>query len=294
MSSIHTSKLKAALERHAQLSDARLRRRHPAAADWFETRSFKPHEIRHHAGRLMSAAALAGTMLMGSPAISSAVKTNVDSVAGLSAHELQIRFADSLKARLPDTVRPLSTDEESELSRLINAFWGIRASGTLEGEHLNTTYGYMGAEQHLPRYPGDAVSEHDGYPQSGMTPGKGAWGYFAGAKGELTDDLVQNEKYYVAVQTLYLPDWQSRLPYLREWYKYRKVLVANPANGKTIVADVADSGPSFSTGKSFGASPEVMAYLEMKDGAQRGPAVLFFIDDPDNIMPLGPVEKRRE
>jgi hypothetical protein len=70
--------------------------------------------------------------------------------------------------------------------------------------------------------------------------------------------------------------------------------VINPANGKTVVADIADAGPAKFTGKHFGASPEVMAYLEMKDGAQRGPALLFFVDDKDNKIPLGPVVKRKE
>lgn len=98
------------------------------------------------------------------------------------------------------------------------------------------------------------------------------------------------EKWYVAVQTLYLPDWQSRLNYLRDWYKYRKVLVVNPVNGKTVVADVADSGPAQFTGKHYGGSPEVMAYLGLNVHMQKGPVILFFVDDPNNEIPLGPVE----
>jgi hypothetical protein len=33
-----------------------------------------------------------------------------------------------------------------------------------------------------------------------------------------------------------------------------------------------------------------MAYLNMKDGRQKGPVVMFFLNDPDNTIPLGPVE----
>ncbi len=66
--------------------------------------------------------------------------------------------------------------------------------------------------------------------------------------------------------------------YLREWYKYRKVLVVNPDNGKTIVAVIADAGPAAFTGKHFGGSPEVMAYLGFNVGMQKGPVVLFFVD----------------
>jgi hypothetical protein len=89
---------------------------------------------------------------------------------------------------------------------------------------------------------------------------------------------------------LYLPDWQTRLNYLRDWYKYRKVLVINPANGTTVVADVADSGPADFTGKQFGGSPEVMAHLGLNTGPQKGAVVLFFVNDPNNEIPLGPVE----
>ena len=87
--------------------------------------------------------------------------------------------------------------------------------------------------------------------------------------------MSKKEKYYVAVQTLYLPDWTTRLAYLRDWYKYRKVVVTNPVNGKTIIAVVDDSGPSWWTGKHFGGSPEIMAYLGLNVGMQKGPVVLF-------------------
>jgi hypothetical protein len=294
MSSLNTSKLRDALQAHADLSDKAFRKKQPLASAWFEKRSIKPSHIRHHAARLTSAAALAGAMLLNSPMLTNVSSFANQNIASLPTDQQQNLFTANIKALLPSGVHPLSADEEAALSKLIDVFWGIHAYGELEGEHLNTTYGYMGAEQHLPRFPGDSVDQHDEYQQSGITPGKGAWGYFANSRDALTEDLIQKEKYYVAVQTLYLPDWQERHPYLREWYKYRKVVVINPANGKTIIADIADAGPGKFTGKHFGASPEVMAYLEMKDGAQKGPALLFFVDDKDNAIPLGPVTKRKE
>jgi hypothetical protein len=294
MATLNTSKLRQALEAHAEISDKKLRKKHPFASDWFEKRSIKPGHIRHHAARLTSAAALAGAMLISNPMITKVSSLENEKIAHLPLPQLQNLFSSNIKALLPSGVHPLSKEEEGSLSTLIEIFWGIRASGTLEGEHLNTTYGYMGAEQHLPRFPGDSVDQHDEYQNAGITPGKGAWGYFANSKDELTDDLIQKEKYYVAVQTLYLPDWVERLSYLRDWYKHRKILVVNPANGKTIVAVIADAGPAKFTGKHFGASPEVMHYLEMKDGAQKGPALLFFVDDKENNIPLGPVSGRKE
>jgi hypothetical protein len=56
-----------------------------------------------------------------------------------------------------------------------------------------------------------------------------------------------------------------------------------------VVAAIADSGPAAFTGKQFGGSPEVMEYL---GGVRykKGPVIVFFVDDPDNKVPLGPVE----
>ena len=106
----------------------------------------------------------------------------------------------------------------------------------------------------------------------------------------MTDDLVQKEKYYVAVQTLYLPDRNTRQPELKDWYKHRKVVVVNPINGKSIVAVIADAGPASWTGKHFGGSPEVMAYLGLNVGMQKGPVLLFFVDDTNNQIAIGPLE----
>jgi hypothetical protein len=177
------------------------------------------------------------------------------------------------------------------LEQVISQIIGVNTRATLEGEHLNTTYGYIGAEQHLTRYPGDTMATHPKTPEhdEGMAPGRGAWGYFAKSKSDLSAEDIQNEKWYVVVQTLYLPDWKTRLAYVRDWYKYRKVLVVNTQNGNAVVADIADSGPAAWTGKQFGGSPEVMNYL---GGAnyKKGAVIVFFVDDPKNQVPLGPVE----
>ena len=31
----------------------------------------------------------------------------------------------------------------------------------------------------------------------------------------------EKEKWYAVVQTLYLPDWNRRQPYLKNWYKHK-------------------------------------------------------------------------
>lgn len=282
MTTVNAQKLRQQLERQVELSQAKLHKRHPHVTNWFTKRGLHPKHIRHHAAKLASAGALAGAMFLASPSATHFPLVSKD-FGHVAKENLQNAFGANLKALLPSSIRPLTPDEENAIEKLVKLSWGIDVKAALTGEHLNTTYGYIGLEQHLPRYPGDSVEN--------MTPGRGAWGYFAQSQSELTPDLIEKEKYYVAVQTLYLPDWESRLPYLREWYKHRKVVVMNPKNGKIIVAVIGDSGPAQFTGKSFGGSPEVMEYLESKDGAQKGPVVLFFLDDPENSIPLGPVKK---
>lgn len=246
-----------------------------------------------HAAKIVGTGALAGTLLLTTPVIPSLPGSKVDGLAEVSSVKTQSAqeiLLGALKNILPTTRRPLTEDEEKRLEIVFKDVTGIPAKANLEGEHLNTTFGLIGAEQHLRRYPGDTVANHGtgSVLNEGMAPGLGAWGYFAPSQTKLTKDLVEGEKWYAVVQTLYLPDWSKRLAYLRDWYKYRKVLIINTLNGNAVVADIADSGPAAWTGKSFGGSPEVMESL----GGVRykaGPVILFFVDDPNNQIPLGPV-----
>ena len=210
--------------------------------------------------------------------------------------EKKIFLISDLDHVLPKEVRPLKAEEEREISEILLRTYGIKATPELDGKRLNRNYGYIGAEQHLVRYPGDNLSTHfdsdeEGklYWQQGMAPGLGAWSYFASSKETLTKEASEREKYYIAVQTFLSKDFSNRFAEYRDFYKYRKMLVVNPNNGKAIVADIADAGPAEWTGKDLGGSPEVMHYLERFDGQQKGPVLYFFIDDPDDKIKLGPI-----
>ena len=287
---LNTSKLYLGLAKQAAIAEKKLHKRHPHVVKFFTERGITPGRIREHAARVATTAAMASAMLLTQPLAHQVASSPHMAIAKLSADELRKQLSNQLTALLPDAVEPLTHAQEEAVTNEIKSVWGIDANAMLSGERLNRSYGYMGAEQHLPRYPGDSVGQHDEYQRSGITPGRGAWGYFADSRGQLTQDLVQKEKWYVAVQTLYLPDWNTRTAYLRDWYQYRKVLVVNPQNGKTVVADVADAGPADWTGKHYGGSPEIMAYLGINVGKQKGAVILFFVDDPNNEIPLGPVE----
>ncbi len=271
--------------------------KYPHVEKFFREKGIELGKLRQHSAKVIASGALAGTLLVtppiapkGLPPVAQIIK-NLEQVKSPQTEPVQENLLNKIKSILPQKIGPLTRSQEKALEQVFASDIGVDTRATLEGEHLNTTYGYIGAEQHLTRYPGDNMNTHPKLPQldEGMAPGKGAWGYFAQSKSALTQDLEENEKWYAVVQTLYLPDWNSRQPYLRDWYKYRKVLIVNTQNGNAVVADVADSGPAMWTGKSFGGSPEVMNYL---GGARykKGPVVIFFVDDPHNLIPLGPVE----
>ena len=282
--------------RHQQAKN-KFEKTHPHAQNFFQERQIDLGKIRQHSTRLLTAGSLAGTLLISSPkmlplptpVLPEKVVELLTNQGVVLPNDPRSFLVEHLKSLLPSKVGPLNPDLEKKIGILIEKLTGVKARANLEGEQLNTSYGLIGAEQHLPRFPGDTITQHDQFQESGITPGLGGWGYFAWSKNDLNPDDVIREKYYVAVQTLYLPNWEKRLKYLIGWYKYRKVFVLNTETGQGVVAVVADAGPAAWTGKHFGGSPEVMYALGLDKGMRKGKVLLFFVDDPDNKVSLGPV-----
>jgi hypothetical protein len=271
--------------------------KHAHVEKFFQKKGLEMGKIRQHSAKIIGASALAGTLALAQPQPLGNLPLPPQAIEKVKSEKAvaQVSPKESLLTRLgevlPKKTRPLTREEEKGLEGVLAGTVNIPAKATLEGEHLNTTYGLIGAEQHLRRFPGDTMTIHPRVPEDdeGMAPGLGAWGYFARSKPNLTNDLVETEKWYAVVQTLYLPDWGRRQPYLRDWYKFRKVLIVNTQNGQAVVAAIADSGPAAWTGKHFGGSPEVMNHLG-GPRYKKGPVLVFFVDDPENKIPLGPVE----
>lgn len=195
---------------------------------------------------------------------------------------------------LPSDVTQMDKKTMDLATNIINQEYSVKATSILEKHVLPNSYGWIGAEQHLQRFPGDVSSLHDEDQSSGIAPKVGAWGYFASSPANLTADLKLKEKYYVAIQTFNLPQWNKDWPTLKEWFKYRKVIIVNPDNQRAVVAVVADSGPADYTGKQMGGSPEVMDHLGLSFGMRKGKVLMFFVDDPKNLIPLGEIELKAQ
>jgi len=272
--------------------------KYPDVEKFLKEKGVQLEDVRKHSAKIIGAGAITGTILLTPPGDAQILPAPNEIIEKLKdqgrvegVDTPQKLLVDTLASVLPNDIRSLTRSEEKFLEQLFQNILGVNARATLEGEHLNTTFGRIGAEQHLRRYPGDVLINHGSGDvlTEGIAPGLGAWGYFAQSKTAFTPDLEETERWYAVVQTLYLPDWNTRQPYLRGWYKYRKVLIVNTDNGNAVVASIADSGPAAWTGKHFGGSPEVMDYLG-GPRYKKGPVILFFVDDPENNVPLGPVE----
>ena len=94
----------------------------------------------------------------------------------------------------------------------------------------------------------------------------------------------------MAVQTLYMSDWNVRSEEIYKWFKYKKMIIINPENGTACVVVVGDAGPAEWTGKQFGGSPEVMKELDLHLEWRKGKVLLLFVKDPEDKIPLGPID----
>lgn len=249
----------------------------------------------------MVAGVMGGVMMMGHPGLTLPAQSFNTTNSTLSANAKPLNpsafvIAD-LASVLPDEVGELSPEEEKQVSEVLTRTYEVPVSAELDGIKLNRSYGFIGAEQHLARYPGDTMASHftnqqdsEKYYSSGMAPSLGAWGYFTPSAQQMTQNDIDKEKYYIAVQTFLAPGFHDNVRKYIIFFKHRKMIVVNPENGKAMVVVIGDAGPGASTGKHLGGSPEVMKYLERVDGKQKGPVLYYFIDDPEDKIPLGPIE----
>jgi hypothetical protein len=288
-------------ERRRELA-SEFEEKHQETLGWLNKKGINVDEVLRRGTRGALASVAAGMILLSSGLTPSRElskqdqgepATNVISGNTTVREVIDEALVVGLKKELPDSNRPLLPEEEVKIVETINQVPGFKVSAELGGNRLNTNYGRIGLEQHLPRYPGETINEHfEGvversiYGKSGMTKNRGAFGYFASSKAVLTTEAIEKEKYYAVVQTFAIAGWDKNKA---EWYKHRKVLIVNPQNGKAVVAVIADSGPAKFTGKSFGASPEAMDSLGIYFGNYKYPVLLFFIDDTGSSPKLGPI-----
>ena len=241
------------------------------------------HEFTQKHGKILDKLKSKGVILAGAAILVSTMIASTPSIVNaINSHSKEERLGlGNLISRIKSILngkKALDKIQEETIAQTLSNQFNLKLTSSLQGHKLNEIYGYIGAEQHLRRWPGDSLEKHD-ITRAGMAPLRGAFGDF---------DNEEQEKYYIAVQLHELPNWNSRWSTLKPWYQFRKMFVYNPDNGRGMVVVLGDSGPALWTGKTFGGSPEVMKYLERVDGSQKGKVIVLFINDPENKIALGP------
>lgn len=191
----------------------------------------------------------------------------------------------------------LPSEEEKVVTDSLSKRFGIDVRGEIDGKRLNRVAGKIGGEQHLKRYPSDPISSHaspeDERPAlAGLAPGLGAYGYFA-KSSQMTEEEILRERYYIAAQTFLAPGWDQNPNAMYDFFRYSKMIIVNAHTGAGVVAVIGDAGPAAWTGKSFGGSPEVMHHVGYSTGPRKGDVFVFFVHDPENKVPLGPLTVAR-
>jgi hypothetical protein len=273
-----------------------LAKKNKSAHDWLERTFPDQEELADFAKQFMAAVTLAAQMAVTQP-VEAQVQQNLMALeqeqrnkllTQISQQELE-EILSKMVGYVNGQVGHLPREEELYLEQQLSDLLGFEVLAELEGNRLNHTIGIMGGEQHLMRYPGDRLEDHDAYREAGIAPNRGAFGWFT-EEGVLTERSIMMEKYYFAVQTLYLPDWNTRHQVLKPWYKFRKMVAVNPAEGLAVVGVVGDAGPAMWVKKQFGGSPEIIREAKIWSPQSRGRVILMFVDDPDDEVPLGVID----
>ncbi|MBD3250156.1 MAG: hypothetical protein GF381_01115 [Candidatus Pacebacteria bacterium] len=284
------------LEEKFEQLKAEFTSKHREIADWLKINSGDLTEFKKFAQQLMAAITLAGQIAASQPVEAQVQeqlaaiqqKNKDDLLSKISAEEFSeiIKKMTSFVNQAPGHI---DQQDELYLEQQLTDLLGFEVTAQLEGRRLNHSVGIMGGEQHLRRYPTDSLDKHDAYLEAGIAPNRGAFGWFT-EEGVLTEKGIEREKYYFAVQTLYLPDWNQNHQELKPWYKFRKMIVINPAEELAVVGVVADAGPALWVKKQFGGSPEVIREGKIWSPKSKGRVILYFVDDPEDRVRLGPID----
>jgi hypothetical protein len=282
------------------------------------------HKVREHSVKTAVAASVT-TGLLATPALmASTQQVQADEVQPVTPHEASTAFAqdpklmnvpafgpsiaeadktalfkDRINKVAPGNSANLTADQEAAVSQVIQEVFGVKATAELEGVRLEKSRGIVAGEQHLETYPGQPVSEffrnrftgEVADPTANLTgkvPGNPSYVFPARSKAEVTKLDVDREQWYIAAQTFRVEGFQQNPNKLFNFFKYRKMIMINQETGQACVVDIADAGPSPSTGRTFGANNPVLISLGL--GSKRtGQVMTLFVDDPGDTIPLGPL-----
>lgn len=272
----------------------RFESKHQDLIAWMKEHDIAFSDVRGVSQQLLAATSFAGAVAMNTPESMidvpqiQARETVEDELLAVVSQEEHDEIMKKISSIVQMPPGHMEQETELYLEQQLSEILDFEVTAELDGQRLNHSIGIMGGEQHLFRFPGDSLGQHDAYQEAGIALNRGAFGWFTQG-GELTQKAIAREKYYLAVQTLYLENWNTDHKTLKPWYKFRKMVVINPAEKIAVVAVVGDAGPAAWVQKQFGGSPEVIREGKIWSPKSRGRVLLLFVDDPEDKIPLGPI-----
>lgn len=182
----------------------------------------------------------------------------------------------------------LEDQSELYLEQQLGDLLGFDVVAELDNQRLTHSTGFMNAEPHLKRYPNDELKNHANAPEAGIAQVRSAFGWFTN-HGEITPEIEKLEKYYFSLQLYHLESWSEHYKELKSWYKFRKMIVINPADRIAVVGVVGNIDHRSQLKKQFGCSPEIIREGMIWSPNSQGKVLMMFVDDPKNEVPLGPI-----
>jgi hypothetical protein len=272
--------------------------KHKEVTRWAKRKGVKAEEVAHKGARGLAAGVATSAVVLSAGATPSGQLPNksIEHLKEIKRDISDIDIESKVKARkdITDEVRKslkgVNLYDEKEISKRLSKVLRVPVKAELGGIRLNATYGIMGYESHLTRYPGDNLTSHfhsaeeyNKFGRAAMAGGPGAWGYIAPSRESMTTKDIEREKYYLVAQTFLSPNWGP--PQVKSWFRHRKMVAVNPVNGRVVVGVLEDAGPEVSTGRKFGGSPEVISELDLFSTGSN--VWMYFVDDPKDQIPLG-------
>ncbi|EKD57264.1 MAG: hypothetical protein ACD_57C00357G0001, partial [uncultured bacterium] len=155
-------------------------RRFSKAKKFFTKTSLIAHDLRQKSNQILASAGLIGAILT-SPILSAtqqaSISINQDNQEAKKSNSLKL--LGFLQEKLPHSTYKFTPEEAKVVEQQIKENININAVAYLDDQSLNHHLGYIGFEQHLTRYPGDSLGQHNELQEAGIAPGRGAFGYFA-------------------------------------------------------------------------------------------------------------------
>ncbi len=182
----------------------------------------------------------------------------------------------------------LESQSELYLEQQLSDLLGFDILAELDGQRINHSTGIMYSEQHLKRSPNDNLQNHVNLLEAGINSHRGAFGWFVD-HGEITKEAEELEKYYFSLQLYQLENWPTSYKELKSWYKFKKMIVINPAEKIAVVGVVGNIDSKNNYKYQFGGSPEIIRKGKIWSPISQGKVLLMFVDDPNNEVPLGPI-----